>query len=169
MAHPKIAVGNTRPLATAVIEQQKFMESLKSPDAPLIPVKLTPEPNPKAADPSPPASLPRNVPELLSEWFRAQPSERVVLESGVSKIVVSSPFVCDNETTVAFAFDPKLISFGGKQNSESMVTLELGYESTATLIYRGASVPVLFAGGIFTFKGLPLGIVSFFKTNPPTT
>jgi hypothetical protein len=86
-------------------------------------------------------------------------------------VVLQSPFVWDNETTIAFAFDPKLIAFSPAKpfELESMVTMELTFESHVKLRYREGDIDALFAGGLFVFPGLPFGIVSFFKTKPEET
>jgi len=185
MAHPKLSVGPDRPLSTALIEQQKLTERLKRPGVVAAPEAEESAPAPvieatharrlpaliNAAIPTKRAPAGTDVADMLVDWFSARGTEKVVVENGPSRIVINSPFICDNETTIAFAFDPKLIAFSPPKagEKESMITMELAFESRVKLTYREGQNNVLFAGGLFLFPGLPFGIVSFFKTKDEPT
>jgi hypothetical protein len=151
------------------------MERLKHPGVVgMSPTVTTPEPViPQESVPSPmkrAAAAGGNITDVLTEWFNSRNTEKIVVENGPSRIVIHSPFICDNETTIAFAFDPKLIAFSAPIHGEkeSMITMELAFESRIKLSYRSGQNNVLFAGGLFLFPGLPFGIVSFFKMKEET-
>ena len=169
MAHPKISVGADRPLSPALVAQQKLLERLKTPGiVAAAPAESAPPPPPEPAL-SPPrrvAAAGGNVTDVLAEWFNSRVPEKIIMENGPSRVVIHSPFISDNDTTIAFAFDPKLIAFSPPKQGEreSMITMELAFESRVKLTYREGANSVLFAGGLFLFPGLPFGIVSFFKT-----
>jgi len=174
MAHPKINLGHDRPLSMAIVEQQKLMTELRRPGAVSMPIDLPPPPQSQEVDNPIPvrrSAVSGNVTDVLVEWFSARSTEKVVVENGPSRIVINSPFICDNETTIAFAFDPKLIAFSPAKpgDRESMITMELAFESRVKLSYRDGRINVLFAGGLFLFPGLPFGIVSFFKVKDEET
>jgi hypothetical protein len=182
MAHPKFNLGNERPLPSSLIEQARRVDNLKQPGAS---TRLTeaPEVDKSRQEPEQPAregsrreatrrrETPGTPTDVIATWMREQNTERIVLENGPSRVVLQSPFVWDNETTIAFAFDPKLIAFSPAKpfEPESMVTMELTFESHVKLRYREGDIDALFAGGLFLFPGLPFGIVSFFKTKPEET
>ena len=180
MAHAKLNLGHERPLPTTLIEQARRVDSLKQPGTPTrLPARPEsheePEPTHEEKEETRP-SRPRrsaedSVASLLSRLLTEHETERVVLENGPSRVVLQSPFVWDSETTIAFAFDPKLIAFVTPKpgEPESMVTMELSFESHVKLRYREGDIEALFAGGLFLFPGLPFGIVSFFKTKPEET
>ena len=178
MAHAKLNLGHERPLPTTLVEQSRRVDNLKQPGTSTrLPTKPEPreEPEPSPEEEIRP-SRPRrqsedSVASLLSRLLTERATERIVLENGPSRVVLQSPFVWDSETTIAFAFDPKLIAFVTPKpgEPESMVTMELTFESHVKLRYREGDIEALFAGGLFLFPGLPFGIVSFFKTKPEET
>jgi hypothetical protein len=156
------------------------MEQLKQPGASVVTKHVTvPEDQAEPDDanlilnprPSARRPAPESAEVMLARWLSDHETERVVLESGPSRVVLQSPFVWDNDTTIALAFDPKIIAFSLPRpgEPESMVTMELAFEAHVKLRYREGDIKALFAGGLFLFPGLPFGIVSFFKTKPEET
>ena len=178
MAHQKLNLGNERPLPSSLIEQARRVDNLKQPgtsarlpDKPESSEESEPMHKEETRPSHPRRTAEDSVASLLSRLLTEHDTERIVLENGPSRVVLQSPFVWDNETTIAFAFDPKLIAFSPAKpfELESMVTMELTFESHVKLRYREGDIDALFAGGLFVFPGLPFGIVSFFKTKPEET